>query len=241
MLLKSKLLMTKIKRLLRRFGIFNHFKYFLNRKKLHDRILQQELAENVTWRIGIRTFETNVQLQEVHFVFGQAEKLLKDSVEDSQQVVLRTNILMTILGGALIFLGGHIGGILSTKNIHHIQNVNWHVFIRYHITFIPACSLAAIFLFLLLRLSKHLITLNYYTVGSQPKQLFVRQYYEGNSEIPIIIEMYLGELEEYQNRITENIAKNERRWNEVNSLIKDAVLYLILIISMLLFELAFCI
>ena len=216
-------------------------RFFVNLSGLRKIDVQQELAANETWGKSLRRFEENVQLEEVRFAFDQAEKLLKDTVEGTEQIVSRTNFVMTISGGALIFLGGHIGAILANKDIEHIKNVNILTFIRYHLTFIPACLLAIILLSLLLRLALHLIALDYFTIGSQPKQLFVRQYYEEtNSGLPIIIEMYLGELEAYQFRITENIAKNDKHWDIINRLIFQAAFFTVATGWLLLIELCLC-
>lgn len=238
--------MTKLTELLHRYikfleGVANRLKYFLNRKILRKRRLHSELAAVATWKIGIRRFEKDVQLPELQFVFLQAENLLKDTVEGSQQIVTRTNIVITISAGALIFLGGHIGGMLARKNIEHIRNVDILTFIQYHLTFIPACFLAVSLVIILLRLTTHLIGLDYYTIGSQPKQLFVRQYYEdANAELPTLIKMYLGEMEEYQFRITENLAKNERRWDQLNHLIFWTLVITMTAVVLFVMELLFC-
>lgn len=234
--------MTKFKALLSRFieivklfgktfvklffdPVRSFFTVFAIRNKLREERLQRNLTDNAIWGAGLRRFEKDVELEEVKFAFEQAEKLLKDTVEDSQQIVNRINIVITICAGALIFLGGHIGGILANKNFGHLRKVNSVEFIKYHFTLLPACFLAIIFLLILICLVYRLIALDYYSVGSQPNQLFVRQYYmKDNLGIPTLIKMYLGELEDYQDRITENKAKNKTRWTELNLIIRIAAI-----------------
>lgn len=211
-------MLRRIKLIINRF--FSPFNVLPILNKSLERELKNDRVDNAIWARNISRFEKDVEFEDVQFAFEQAEKLLKDSVEDSHQIVTRINIVMTICAGAFIFLGGHLGGILANKNFDHIRTVKIREFIEYHFTLIPAFFMAITFIYILLRLAYKLIFLEYYTVGSQPKQLFVRQYFKkDNSELPTIIKMYLGELEEYQMRITENRAKNKKQWTELNYLI----------------------
>jgi len=216
------------------------FSYFGKLKVYREAELRRQLTDNSIWASGIRRFEKQVELDEVKFAFEQAEKRLNDTIEDSQRILSRVNIVITIYAGSLVFLGGHIGAILLNKNIDRIRTVNIDTFIKYHVTFIPACVLSVTLILLLFKLAYHLLSINFYSVGSQPKDLFVREYYqEDNSELSTIIKMYLGELESYQDRVTRNLTKNKKRWSELNFIIYGAIAGTVYAALILLFELLF--
>lgn len=209
--------------------------------RLINQRLKRELDEVAIWKVSLHRFEQDIELEEAKFAFDQAEKLLGETIDEGQQIITRTSIVMTISGAALVFLGGHIGALLSGKNIRHIQNIDTSAFIRYHLTFIPACLLAFVLVYLLFRLSLLLRGWDYYSIGSQPKDLLVRQYYSGHEkDLSILTQFYLGELENYQIRITGNISRNERRWAQVNDIIFSLISNTVIACFLLLVELLLC-
>ncbi len=210
---------------------------WLNRRKevlLADKIkLGNQRYEQTEWEKQLSLFQDKITIEEVRFAFEQAEKLLNDTIEDSQTIVSRVNIIMTLLAGALLFLGGYIVSQITGKNFDHLATVKFSVFLRFHPILIIAGIVTMGLVVILLRLSVHLFGLSYYTLGSQPKDLLVSGYYKQKlTDSERLISYYLGELKNYQYRITVNMWKNEIRWEQVNIIITQ-VSYLILLAYLL--------
>lgn len=208
-------------------------------QRLLDSRLSKESRAVVIWKRSLLRFRNDVKLDEAKFAFDQAEKLLKDTIEESGHIITRINIVMTISAGALVFLGGHIGSILVGKNMSHLRNFHAVAFVAYHPTLIPASFMAVFLILSLIGLSR-LLTSDYYAIGSQPKDFLVRGYYTGNEDASLLTKLYLGELENYQERITENLIRNKRRWYRVNETISWLVFMIAFVFIFFAAELFVC-
>ena len=69
------------------------------------------------WQGNVANKE-KLTLNDAKFLFEQAEKFLKDSVENSNLIVTRTSSLITLLAGTLVAL---IGFVISKFNIRSID------------------------------------------------------------------------------------------------------------------------
>src|SRR4051794_6448256 len=69
-----------------------------------------------TWQGKVENKE-KLTKEDAKFLFEQAEKFLKDTVETSNTIVTRTNTLITILAGSLVAFMGYIISRLHDNNM----------------------------------------------------------------------------------------------------------------------------
>ncbi len=161
--------------------------------------------------------EELLTLDDAKFIFDQAEKQLKISLETGQTIVTRTIILLTISVGLLTSLSGNIA-----------QNWNksgWTDLFTRSSVLIDVYLIAIV-----LYLAKNIVSHNYMEYGSEPKDLLHNHYvekYKYNSEERIRY-YYLSEAKEYQKRITYNQKGNSIRWKQFGN-----ALYAILLIPII--------
>ncbi len=153
----------------------------------------------MAWSANIEN-KRKVTKEDVKFIFDQAEKQLKDSIDTSQLIITRTNTFIAVLTTGLITLVGFAIGRIDTKSYIDtlsITSIGGSIYIF--------CSL--------LYISKNIRSVNYKILGSEPKALFVDSFFTDTKPSDERIKfLYLSEIEDYQNRIDQNKGVNEKRW-----------------------------
>lgn len=153
-----------------------------------------------TWWKADDPFKAKLTKEDAKFVFEQAEKQVKDSVETAAIIVARTNTLLTVVSGLIIGITAYI--IKRWGEIHTLNDL------------LTAAIIGDIYLFSIGFLSVlNIQPLKYDPVGSLPKDLLSEPFF--HKSIPNderIIRYYVSESEDYQHRIEKNNAKNSKRW-----------------------------
>lgn len=169
------------------------------------------------WKGAIENKE-KLTLNDAKFLFEQAEKFLKDSVENSNLIVARTSSLITLLAGTLVAL---IGFVISKLNLEYIDALT--------ITAIVGAIYIYILVFDAFENTKPQI---YLIPGALPKDLFADPFFmEGITEEKRIIHFYVSEIENYQFKIEKNNELNKIRWKRYGRLL-HAILLLPLILGL---------
>jgi hypothetical protein len=73
-------------------------------------------TEAVNWQVPLAD-KNALTIEDAHFIFDQAEKLLNDSVATSQNIVSRMNTLITLITAALLAIFGFIISKLGSTSI----------------------------------------------------------------------------------------------------------------------------
>jgi uncharacterized membrane protein YbhN (UPF0104 family) len=145
------------------------------------------------------------------FLFDQAEKFLKDSVENSNLIVTRTSSLVTLLVGSLIAL---IGYVISKFNLQRFDALT--------ITAMIGMVYVYILVYYAFENTKPRV---YLIPGALPKDLFADAFFvEGIENEKRIIHFYISETENYQFKIEKNNELNKIRWKRYANLLKATVL-----------------
>ncbi len=152
-----------------------------------------------TWEAKLEN-KKKLVLDDVKYIFDQAEKFLIDINESHKLVVDRTNtllVLYTTIISALI--GFNIDRIESNSLYDNITNSIW-ILITYLIIGI-------------ILLVRNIRPTNYMGIGTPPINLFDDIFFKDS--IPKkdrIIRMYVSEIERYQFRIQKNSIINNKKW-----------------------------
>ncbi len=138
--------------------------------------------------------------EDAKFIFEQAEKQVKDSIETAAVIVSRTNTLLTVVAGLIIAITAYIIKKWFEQNIFD--------------DLLISAVIGDTYLFTIGFLSVlNIQPLRYDPVGSLPKDLLSDPFFhESIPDNERIIRYYVSESEDYQVRIEKNNAKNSNRW-----------------------------
>jgi hypothetical protein len=156
--------------------------------------------------LGSDEHKEQLAKEDARFLFEQAEKLLKDTVDTSNIIAARTNTLITIITGSLIATIGYL--IAGHKN-QVFNNIMY------------VAVIGAVYLFVLAILAFENINHKAYLIpGSLPEDLFNEAFFD--PKIPNeqrIIYFYVNEFENYQFRIKTNRYINLSRWKRYDEIV----------------------
>lgn len=173
--------------------------------------------------------EEKLSLDEVKFILGQGEKVLKEVLSSSDLIISRTTSLITVTVGALTLL---VGFAIKTWNDNH-QQFN---------ELIGASLIGVLYsLFLLYFLHLNLKGRGYFHSGTPPSALLVDSFFDPYFDLKEKVEarerekeLYLTEIIACQTKISKNVQLNEKRWRIFNRSLKGVVfLPLVLILAYL--------
>lgn len=137
--------------------------------------------------------------EDAKFIFEQAEKMLKDSVESNALIISRTNTLIPILSTLVIAITGYIINQLGKTDMQNFL--------------ITAAVTDLYFLVLTILAVTNVLPHPYSAVGSLPINLFDDRFFI--NAIPNddrIMRYHISESEDYQTRIEANNKTSSRRW-----------------------------
>lgn len=193
-------------------------------KKSQKEILVNNDQKRENWEKGLSEYQEFSTVDQLKFVFEQAEKQLKDSVEDSNSIVTRATTLLTLMSGFLLLISGFLISKVKPDNFQIFHKLKFLGVIKLHPIPITALAIAIYLFWVIYGISKNLIGTAYYTIGSEPKDLFVSGYYNNNaSDTERLLMFYSGEIKDYQKRIDNNKFHNEIRWEKLNKSIQRSV------------------
>lgn len=154
---------------------------------------------------NIENFE-KLKLEEVKFIFEQAEKQLKETSDVSSLLISRTTTLVTLITGLMVGVIGY--GIGKWQS-----NPGWNE--------ILITSIVAVFyLFMaIVLLALNIKGADFYTLGTEPKFLFVEHFFDEN-KVPQdkrIIHFFVNEMVICQKKIENNKEVNDKRWKRFHT------------------------
>lgn len=137
--------------------------------------------------------------EDAKFIFDQAEKVLKHTLEDSNTIVSRTTTLITIL---VTLTAAFFGYFINQLNAASKAHIDWTALIGLLYLFS-----IIIYTYPNLKPSTYLVT------GALPKDLFIDLFFNpAISDKQRIISYYVSEFENYQFKIEKNSEINKKRW-----------------------------
>lgn len=192
---------------------------FFNRQNREQGIV---IPDEPQWK-GNDINKEKLTLNDAKFLFEQAEKFLKDSVENSNLIVSRTSSLITLLAGTLVALIGYVISKLNLNNHYPFWN-NINPLVVAAVTGIIYVYIGIYDAFENTKPQVYLIP------GALPKDLFADAFFVAGIEADKrIIHFYVSETENYQFKIEKNNELNKVRWNRYERLLK-AIVFLPLIL-----------
>lgn len=157
-------------------------------------------SREVSWKIDRSIDVDRVSLEDVKFIFSQAEKRLDDTVKTGESIASKTMSMITLLAGVLIALSGYM-----------ISNWNGVALASHKDEVAIIGSLYSIGLSIYM--IKNVLPNKYYVLGSEPENLMKPEFFDKNVQSDkITIFIYMNEIENYNLRIERNLEVNTRRW-----------------------------
>jgi len=172
-----------------------------------------------SWRADIE-HKKKLTKDDAKFLFDQAEKLLKDTLETSETIVNRTNTLLTLISASLLAVIGYIisrlGGTSTNDNL------------------LITAIIGAVYLYILaLSCFENTKPKSYLIAGTLPKDLFVASFFEASiPDEERIIRFYANEIDNYQFKIEVNAKLNTIRWRKYKNILRG-LLWLPIVLTLL--------
>jgi hypothetical protein len=159
--------------------------------------IQDDIRED--WKATI-TNEHNVSLDDLKFVFAQAEKRLDDSIKNFDATTTKSISFITLSTTLLTALTAYLFVNLDPEG----------TFDPKMLTVFVCCAYTA---FVLFRFISIILPKYYQPIGSYPQDLYVDMMFtdEIKHEGMITTYLYLGEIENYNCRIAQNSKVNASR------------------------------
>lgn len=141
---------------------------------------------------------------EAKFIFEQAEKLLKNTIESGNSVLTRTAILLSVTVAIFTSVLGFV-----INRLLPIKKIDCYIYLG----FFSLLFLAYIIYNLYLNIRGY----DYKDLGSEPKYLLHDYFFDFNEiEDKRLAHQYLSEIDRYQFRIRKNNEINNKRWSKFN-------------------------
>ena len=192
--------------------------------KISQKILDNKDQKRESWEKGLSEYQESSTVDQLKFIFEQAEKQLKDSVEDSNTIVTRATTLLTLMSGFLLLILGFLISKLKPDNFQIFHKLTFIDLIKLHPIPITALAIAIYLFWVIYGVSRNLIDTTYYTIGSESKDLFASGYYNNTAtDTERLLMFYIGEIKDYQKRIDNNKFLNDIRWRKLNKSIQRSV------------------
>jgi hypothetical protein len=159
-------------------------------------------APHLTWKIDPSIDVERVTLEDVKFIFSQAEKRLDDTVKTGENIASKTMSMITLLAGVLIALSGYM--ISNWKGMAAASHKD-------EVAIIGSLYSIVLSIFMI----RNVLPNNYYVLGSEPEIMMVPTFFDRAVKMDkITIFIYMNEIENYNFRIEKNLDVNTRRWRQ---------------------------
>lgn len=154
------------------------------------------------WKIDPSIDINRVSLEDVKFVFSQAEKRLDDTVKTGESIASKTMSMITLMAGVLIALSGYT--ISDWKGLAVATDKDI-------VAILGSLYILGLFMYML----KNVMPNEYFVLGSEPDQLMLPGYFDAKLPLDkITIFIYMSEIENYNLRIEQNLDVNAGRWKK---------------------------
>jgi hypothetical protein len=138
--------------------------------------------------------------EDMTFIFNQAEKMLKDSIDTSTLIVNRTNTILTIVSTTLIAISGFLISQFLKNNVEDKAIVMGTTGFIYMMVLAFYCAM---------NIKPH----RYITNGTMPTDLLNDAFFADNiKNEDRILRFYFSEIENYEFRTKRNNKLNTVRW-----------------------------
>ena len=118
---------------------------------------------DISWQADIE-LKKRLTKEDSKFIFDQAEKLLKDSIDTGATIVTRTNTLVTILSALIIAISGYV--ISTWEKLHHFDSV------------LISSILGLVYLFIIaIHTVRNIAPVPYHLIGSLPINLMIKSFF----------------------------------------------------------------
>lgn len=164
------------------------------------------VRKELEWQIS-EVNKAAIDKDSAKFIFEQAEKQLKQSIEISTTIVTRTTILLSVTVGILSSILAYAFKRLFETNVHDIL--------------FQTSALTSLYLLILVAyIVINIKGVPYKDLGSIPKALLHDHFFSSNLTAENrITYYYISEAENYQERIDTNILINTIRWRKFHQAI----------------------
>ena len=177
------------------------------------------------WKIDPAIDINRVSLEDVKFIFNQAEKRLDDTVKTGESIASKTMSMITLMVGVLVALCGFM--ISDWKNLLSATHKDYAAVIG-------SLYILGLYIYMI----KNVLPSRYFVLGSEPEELMIPQFFDGMvQQDKITILIYMSEIENYNLRIEQNLEINTKRLTRYRfSIILFLLLPVVLGITYVLFE-----
>lgn len=170
---------------------------------------------------------SKVTTEHAKFIFEQAERKVEESIKTCDGLSSKIYTLLAINIGAWLTLCGFLfSNIYSTVK---------------HLDLVVIASIAVLYiLFIIVYGFIYVYPKGYHVPGSQPKDLFVQDFFEAEKAETTTMYLYSSEANNYQGRIEHNSTLNRKRAACLkNMIVADCLLPIIAIVVYLALEAVF--
>lgn len=169
--------------------------------------------ENLQWYQKIENIN-NINEEDLKFIFGQAEKIVDDSIKNFDSITSKSNSVVAIIAAILTALVGYFFVNYSYKGTYDVQ---------LSVVFLSVCY----FTYPTYLISKNIISMGYHTIGSNPEKLISNKIFTSDKikSNDTHRTMLLSEIIDYQRRIKDNVVWNTQRTINLDKSIKLLLIY----------------
>ncbi len=151
------------------------------------------------WKIDPSIDVNRVSLEDVKFIFSQAEKRLDDTVKTGESIASKTMSMITLMVGVLIALSGFM--ISDWKSLPSATHKDYTAVIG-------SIYILGLFIYMV----NNVLPSRNFVLGSEPEELMIPQFFDEAVQLDkITILIYISEIENYNLRIAENLEINRGR------------------------------
>jgi hypothetical protein len=183
------------------------------------------MSDDFKWEPDLKQQDL-VTIDELKFMFSEADKMLSKTTNSGNLLVTRTAILCTVTVAILTACTSYIINSISNE-------IDYPGFIT--------CSLALLYFFrIAAKLKFNLQSHNFYEVGEVPSTMWNSWLFENftNSDVREK-QFYILQLKQYQYRIDKNKAMLDKRWKIYNKSLTSLIFSPVLIAVYICFKLLF--
>ena len=166
-------------------------------KKIYNSLLGKVDILDTDWKTDIQNWH-DVEIDELKFVFYQAEKQFDDILKSFEGTTSKSTSLITLLSGLVVTQAAYVFMNLDIKGIFDPK--------------LCTAFVSCIYSIILLRyIMNNILPTKVYSIGSDPKDLFTQKFFNESLGKEKLKYLYANEIENYSKRINYNNALNSTR------------------------------
>ena len=164
---------------------------------MYNSLLGKVDISETDWKTDIKNWSV-IEIDELKFVFYQAEKQFDDILKSFEGTTNKSTSLITLVSGLVVTQAAYFFINLDIKGIFDYKLCT--VFI--------SCMYSII---LLRYIMNNILPTKLYSIGSDPKDLFTRKFFDESLGKEKLKYLYANEIENYSKRINYNNSLNSAR------------------------------